>query len=157
MDKLRFDYTAFAAYEGEAVVEEGSATVRDLTEEEDAIANVSKDAKNASPRTFEIRVTDLQQADEAYLCLDWTADKGRIYLDGKLIADQFYTGQPWEIGLSRFFKANGSWQQDITLTLELDPLLEGAPIYLQEWPKMENGVACRINAARLMIESVVKI
>jgi hypothetical protein len=150
MDKLRIDHVAFAAYEGEAVVTEGEITLRNLSAKGGLEANGTK-------RKYEVQISGLQNADEAYLVLDWAADSGRIYLDGKLIADQFYTGQPWEIGLSRFFKANGTWQQDITLTVELDPLLEGAPIYLQDWPKMENGVACRINAARLMIESVEKI
>ena len=57
----------------------------------------------------------------------------------------------------RFFKDDKGWKDQIHIDLELTPLYENDIIYLQEWPEMEDGVACRINAARLMIESVVKI
>jgi beta-galactosidase len=37
-----------------------------------------------------------------FLRIDYTGDTGEAYLDGKLAADNFYNGTPWEIGLNRF-------------------------------------------------------
>jgi len=36
------------------------------------------------------------------LKIDYAGDTGEAYIDGKLIADNFYNGTPWEIGLNRF-------------------------------------------------------
>lgn len=41
---------------------------------------------------------------DAYLAVDYTGDKAQAFLDGRLMADQFYYGAHWEIGLKRFAK-----------------------------------------------------
>ena len=63
---------------------------------------------------------------ELLLCVDWTGDVGRAYCDGALIADHFWYGRVWEIGLRRH-------RNEVIrhgLELHLLPLVESAPVYL---------------------------
>ncbi len=56
----------------------------------------------AALAAVEIRVrdTDLGGAEHAILELDWTGDVIRAYIDGELIADQFWYGRTFEIDLA---------------------------------------------------------
>lgn len=44
----------------------------------------------------------LEDLNDVFLKIDYVGDYGQVMLDGHLIADQFYYGAPWEIGLKRF-------------------------------------------------------
>ncbi|WP_246083844.1 beta-galactosidase [Nonomuraea diastatica] len=64
--------------------------------------------------------------EEVLLRLDWVGDVGRAYIGGQLVADQFWYGPVWEIGLRRF-------HQEVLqhgLELRLLPLREGAPVFI---------------------------
>ena len=69
----------------------------------------------------------------------------------KLIADNYYTGQDWEIDILDFVKAD---RQDVPSRLtfdgqiEIEPLTQDTPVYLQKWPGLVNGRACRIERIR---------
>ena len=91
--------------------------------------------------TVQIHVKGIRgELDEAILCVDYEGESAELYQDGRLIADSFYTGQIWEIGLKRFAQ-----QQEAEFTAVIHPLKEKAAMYLEKWPQMENGCACRIN------------
>jgi len=78
---------------------------------------------------------------DCYLQISYEGDGAGLYLDGECIADHFYTGKTWEVGLKRFsFPEN--------LRLELYPLEENTPLFLEEWPEMENGKACKVAGMR---------
>lgn len=51
---------------------------------------------------------------------------GRAYLDGHLIADDFYYGRPWEIGLKRL----APQILEKGLVLKFLPLCKESPIYI---------------------------
>ena len=55
---------------------------------------------------------------EVYLRVHYVGDVGSLYLDGKLVADNFNNGTPWEIGLRRFLKEAGQTE----LLLKVTPL-----------------------------------
>jgi len=63
-----------------------------------------------------------------YLQLDYTGDKGKIYFNHRLVADDFFNGDVWETGLNRlhFPLANQA------LMLELYPLANDAPVYFDD-------------------------
>lgn len=69
---------------------------------------------------------------EVLLEINYVGDAARAYLDGRLIADHFYCGRPWRIGLKRF----GPEAINRGLTLKFLPLSKDAPIYLdpEAWP-----------------------
>ncbi|MEV4805608.1 glycosyl hydrolase family 35, partial [Nonomuraea sp. NPDC049421] len=64
--------------------------------------------------------------DEVLLRLDWTGDVGRAYVGGRLVADQFWYGPAWEIGLRRF-------RDEVLehgLEVRLLPLRADAPVFV---------------------------
>jgi beta-galactosidase len=69
---------------------------------------------------------------ETFLRIAYTGDAARLYLGEQLLADNFYNGEVWEIGLKRFAGQN----LERGLSLHLVPLRRDAPIYLSEtaWP-----------------------
>lgn len=61
---------------------------------------------------------------DAFLSIDYLGDGGNAYLDGRLIADHFANGSPWEIGLKRFLLPG----TDRELIIRISPLLQHAPV-----------------------------
>ncbi len=91
--------------------------------------------------TLELRADGIaEELDEALLCIDYEGESAELYRDGRRIADSFYTGQLWEVGIKRFAKEGKA-----EFTMVIHPLHEGAAVYLEKWPETENGIACRLN------------
>jgi hypothetical protein len=44
----------------------------------------------------------MEGLNDIFLKIDYTGDKAQAFLDGRLVADHFYYGAPWEIGIKRF-------------------------------------------------------
>jgi hypothetical protein len=80
------------------------------------------------------------------LRIQYTGDGARLTLNGKLIADNFYAGRPFDLGLKRY-------GEDIftgDLRLEILPLRKVAPIYIEPRNRPDFG----INQTLLNLESV---
>ncbi len=90
------------------------------------------------------------ELDNVILCVDYEGESAELYQDGTLIGDSFYTGQIWEIGLSRFAKDGKA-----EFTIVVHPLKDGTPMYLEKWPVMQDGYACRVNT--MWTESVAGV
>ncbi len=125
---------AFAIYESKDVYRNtGKISFEKISEAEDLVK-------------YSINVSDMSaDADEVYMYVDFEGDIARIYTDGDIATDTFYTGQLWEIGLKRY--AQTDFKGEITIT----PLYEKYRqcMYLQQWPEMEDGKVCRINNIKL--------
>lgn len=65
---------------------------------------------------------------DLYLNLSYVGDVARVYLDNKLLTDNFYNGNAFEIGLKRF--APDIYKKE--LILKILPLRQDAPIYLPQ-------------------------
>ena len=82
---------------------------------------------------------------EGYDCIlsfDYACESMELYVNGRKVNDYFYTGQKALFSLGYF-----DFPTEITAVLH--PLHEGDHIYLQEWPKMDDKKACRIEAVTL--------
>ena len=88
--------------------------------------------------------------------MDYEGDSAKLFKDEEIIADNFYTGQSWEIGLKRFYDRFGT-ANELKLRAELTPLCENDKIYLQNWPKMEDGKVCRIINILLIVQYRINI
>ena len=69
----------------------------------------------------------LEGLNELYLQVRYQGDVARFSAGSKLLADNFYNGQPWSIGLSRFIGSRGS----NSFELDLLPLRKDAPVYFE--------------------------
>lgn len=76
------------------------------------------------------------------LRLHYYGDVARLYLNGRLITDQYYNGVEFDIGLCRHLPEIKSGE----LKVEILPLKKDAPIYLAESAKPDFGVAESIAA-----------
>ncbi len=87
----------------------------------------------------------LVSVEEVLLELDYVGDTAELYHEEQMVADNFYTGQTWEIGLSDLAK-----QGEVSLEAVIEPLAEQTKerLYLQEWPEMTQGKACRVEDVR---------
>jgi beta-galactosidase len=100
---------------------------------------------------WSIRVPDVKSTvvGEVLLRIDYQGDVARIYAGGRLVADDFYHGAPWEVGLRGIPAAdlkNG-------LDLQILPLREDAPIYLAAGarPAMpKGGQVAKLVAVRVL-------
>ena len=119
-------------------------------------------------KAYEISVTGIDEdMDEVYLHVDYKGDQARLfaisevseYEKGELIADSFYTGQKWEIGLKRFIGSDGkgALEEDFKARAVVAPLKEGDKVYLQNWPEMDNGVACRIDGVSSVAQYKIRL
>ena len=82
---------------------------------------------------------------EGYDCIlsfDYACESMELYVNGRKVNDYFYTGQKALFSL-------GYYDFPTEITAVLHPLHEGDHIYLQEWPKMDDKKACRIEAITL--------
>ncbi|HZK27941.1 MAG TPA: beta-galactosidase [Thermoclostridium sp.] len=77
---------------------------------------------------------------DVFLNIDFEGDIAQITHNGKLMADFFYTGLTWRIGLKRFIHLlnTGEW------VLDISPLFNDAYVYLDKWPRMIDGKALRL-------------
>lgn len=127
---------------------EGEFTVYDkLMKEKDVkvFTKLIKDSPECKLYELQLEYPE-DELKDCFVQIAYEGDKAKLYLQGELIADHFYTGRTWEIGLKRFdFPAR--------LYLELYPLREDAEIFLEKWPPMKDGIACELTEIITQVEN----
>lgn len=107
--------------------------------------------KDSYKKTYEI---DLKwpnvPINDYFLNIEYQGDSAKLYMDGKYIADNFYTGKDWMVGLKRFGFPK-------KLTVEIFSLKEDQEIFLEKWPIMKEGVACELTSVTGEFEHVTII
>ncbi|HSY20027.1 MAG TPA: beta-galactosidase [Candidatus Acidoferrales bacterium] len=91
-----------------------------------AIAPTDEDFTNAA--VWKIKLpADAPNRSSALLRIRYAGDVARLTLNGKLIADNFYAGRTFDLGLKRYAPEIFSGE----LRLEILPLRKDAPIYIE--------------------------
>jgi hypothetical protein len=99
-------------------------------------------------RQYQVDVEYVEGAEDVedyFLTFDYDGDQAEIYLEGEKVADHFYTGEPMEVSMRRF----GFPKEVIFKIIALD---EEAKIYLEHWPNMACGKACKLKNLGVRIE-----
>ncbi len=84
---------------------------------------VSENIKNKL--LVEIPVEKPKNINDFILQIDYTGDTGMGFLKGELVADHFYKGDRWEIGLRKFMDVS----DEIKMSFYFRPLYKEAPFY----------------------------
>jgi hypothetical protein len=92
---------------------------------------------HAAVWSIHVPASVLDGPNRAYLQINYTGDVARVYAGNRFVDDNFYKGEPFELGLWRFTSAelqNG-------IDLKILPLRKDAPIYLPTgaWPDFGSG------------------
>ena len=70
-----------------------------------------------------------------------------LYLEEEKIADAYYIGEKWEVGLKRFAFPG-------ELILRIYPIRETDKVYLEKEIPFTDGVCCRLNGIEVVTERV---
>ena len=88
---------------------------------------------------------------ELFLEVNYEGDLARLSANHRLLDDDFYNGEPWSVGLSRFLAPDGSGNFDLSIL----PLRKDAPVYF-ELPQPSqfgpNGQIDNLDSIRLVPE-----
>ena len=95
----------------------------------------------------------MSEANDVFLRISFAGDKIEAYLDGRLITDAYYDGTPWTIGLKRFLKK----PQDRRLILLITPLRADAPVWLEDFAKVDPASTPRLDKLSVDVEFSIPI
>jgi hypothetical protein len=82
--------------------------------------------------------------------ISYTAESAKAFINDRFIMDDFYKDGKWQINLHRH-----NFPEE--LEIELNPLRTNDGVYLEAWPPMPNGVACRLNSVKLVPVARVRV
>lgn len=128
---------------------EGRFTVYERrTEEASASAETRLLKRDAGAARYEVLISygkerNRQAGRDTLLMLSYSGNRMEIYAEGEKLNDHFYTGQEVPLSLGYF---------DFPTRLEITvyPLEENAPVFLEKWPRMEAGCACRLEDVKVV-------
>ena len=101
--------------------------------------------KGESCHTYELIQEHLDaNAEEIFADIDYQGNTAKMYQNDLLQADNFYTGQTWQIGIKRFMEGNE--KEALKMKIEVTPLYKNAKLYLQTWPEFEGDKVCEISS-----------
>jgi beta-galactosidase len=86
-----------------------------------------------------------------FLKIQYTGDLARLYAGHELLDDEFYNGEPWSIGLSRFIDAPGGAHFELSVL----PLRDDAPVYFelsQTLPFPSSGQIVQLEGVEAVLE-----
>ena len=102
------------------------------------VALAPDESEFASAASWQIKVSRVESQSTAslFLQINYVGDIARLYVDGRLLSDDFYDGTPWLIGMDRI--PAKQWDK---IELKILPLRQQAPIYLSNraWPAIPPG------------------
>ncbi len=86
---------------------------------------------------------------DVYLDIDYMAESADLYLENKKVADEYYAGEKWQIGLRKFDFAS-------EFILKLEPLIKDAQIYFEEEQVFDGEKVCEVKeVSAKIIEKIV--
>lgn len=94
---------------------------------------------------------------EYFLSVDYTADLAMAFIDGTMINDHFWYGQPWKIGLNRLTERMS--KEDLVFYFR--PVGWDYPYLIdipeEDKPDFSNGPVCRINGVEIIPQYVMTL
>ena len=105
---------------------------------------------NAARYRIEVPRSVVDTVAEMFLEIRYTGDAARLYSGDQLLADNFYNGTPWRVGLKRFADAIRRGP----LELRILPLRSDAPIYI---PESHRPTSYKKNGQRAELDALTVI
>lgn len=112
-----------------------------------------KTGDNSPQWEIKLPNNSLEKVKDIFLRIHYIGDVAQLYINGRMVADNFYNGISWEIGLKRFRK----YLNEKKITLKLSPLKKGLPIYLEKWPQYKETEKAEVLKIEVIPEYVIFI
>jgi len=93
-----------------------------------SVENLNKTLKDCDTYTFALPDNYLADINNLYLRINYTGNKARLYYNHQLVADDYYNGDVWHIGLNRL----GNMLDNHRLKLEITPLKISDRVYFDD-------------------------
>lgn len=101
-------------------------------------------------REYELTLEGNVTGDDVFLTVDYEGDQAELLVEGRKVADDYYRGEPWEIGLKR-------WDFPKSLLLRVFAMPQNAPVFTDEPLTYENGRALRLDGVTAAEEFRVRL
>jgi len=108
-----------------------------------AVAPDESAFKNAAAWRITMPAHEITGLSDVFLRINYAGDIGRLYEGQRLLDDDFFHGDTWEVGLKRFAPLASR-----NLTLDVLPLRKDAPIYFSPHARPDFGSAEQISEVR---------
>jgi beta-galactosidase len=108
-----------------------------------AVAPDDSAFKNAAAWRISMPAHEITGLSDVFLRINYAGDIGRLYEGQRLLDDDFFHGDTWEVGLKRFAPLASR-----NLTLDVLPLRKDAPIYFSPHARPDFGSAEQISEVR---------
>ncbi|MFA9375823.1 MAG: beta-galactosidase [Lachnotalea sp.] len=103
--------------------------------------------QNKNSALYEISIDYLDIADDYFLVMNYDGESAQLSIDNEVIADHFYYGDAWRVGLKRF----GFPEK---LIMEINSLDKEAQIFLEKWPVIEGNRIMRLQEITMDAEVI---
>lgn len=90
---------------------------------------------------FSISMAEGKNIADTFLLVRFEGDCARLFIDGKLCADQFYSGTDWKIGLRRFGDLTGK-----KLEIQITALHADDFVFLEKEPEYRQNAVCSLQS-----------
>jgi hypothetical protein len=98
--------------------------------------------------TFSLPDNYLAGLNNLFLKVNYSGDKAKLYFNHRLIADDFYNGTSWNIGLNRL----GNSLENQPLKLEIFPLPNQPRVYFDDEQAKQEGAVAKVKKIQLVPE-----
>ena len=94
----------------------------------------------------------MEGVNNVYMQIDYTGDKGYMFFNQILVADHYFNGDIWEIGLNRLEYS----LDNQPLIIDITPLSKDARIYFDDDNAKNEGVNAFVKNVSLISEYMVE-
>jgi hypothetical protein len=112
---------------------------------------------DAPPKAWRIKIgdTDWNAVSDVLVRFEYIGDTARLYLNGLLVADNFWSKTDWEVGLKR-------WQKELAvpdaeLVLVISPWKRGQKVFVQKRPEVTEDLTAELMKVRAFAEQTLTL
>ena len=107
---------------------------------------------DAPPKAWHIRISEIDwnTVSDVLVNFEYIGDMARLYLNGRLVADNFWSRPDWEVGLKR-------WQKELSepnseLIFVISPWKKGQKVFVQKRPDVTEDLTAKLLSIKISAE-----
>jgi beta-galactosidase len=123
------------------------------------IPNADKDypfrSIDAPPKAWLIQIGDIDwdSVSDVLVRFEYIGDTARLYLDGLLVADNFWSKPDWEVGLKRWKKELA--EPNAELILVISPWKKDQKVFVQKYPEVTKDLTAQLLGVTASVDQML--